>query len=85
MRNFFILFFILSTYLASSQTIEGMVKDAEGNPLPFATILVKGTPIGVTANNENKGSYSRLGITFITFTSSPSSKKTTEKFIIVIL
>ena len=54
MRNFFILFFILSTYLASSQTIEGMVKDTEGNPLPFATILVKGTPIGVTANNEGK-------------------------------
>ncbi|MGN6299067.1 MAG: DUF5686 and carboxypeptidase regulatory-like domain-containing protein [Ginsengibacter sp.] len=54
MRNFFILFFILSTYLASSQAIEGMIKDTEGNPLPFATILVKGTPIGVTANNEGK-------------------------------
>jgi hypothetical protein len=38
----------------SSQTIEGMVKDAEGQILPFASVLVKGTPLGVSANQEGK-------------------------------
>jgi hypothetical protein len=38
----------------SSQTVEGTVKDAEGQILPFASILVKGTSLGVSANQEGK-------------------------------
>ena len=30
------------------------VSDADGNILPFASILVKGTPMGVTANNQGE-------------------------------
>ena len=54
MHKLLILLFIFPVLVASSQTIEGTVKDTEGNALPFASILVKGTPMGVTANNEGK-------------------------------
>ncbi len=40
----------------SAQKIEGTVTDTEGNILPFASILIKGTPKGVTTNNQ--GQYS---------------------------
>lgn len=35
-----------------AQKVEGKVRDTEGNILPFASILVKGTSMGVTANNS---------------------------------
>ena len=34
--------------------VTGTVKDDKGNPLPYASILVKGSTRGVTANNEGK-------------------------------
>ena len=51
-----LLFFslILLTFNASAQQINGTVKDVEGNILPFASILVKGTPMGVTANTQGQ-------------------------------
>ncbi|MEO5650852.1 MAG: DUF5686 and carboxypeptidase regulatory-like domain-containing protein [Ginsengibacter sp.] len=52
------LLFILHGFTASSQKIEGSVKDEEGNILPFASILVKGSPLGVTANNQGQFSIS---------------------------
>ncbi|MDE3182135.1 MAG: carboxypeptidase-like regulatory domain-containing protein [Bacteroidota bacterium] len=54
MQKLLILLFLFPALSVSSQKIEGTVKDAEGNILPFASILVKGTPMGVTANNEGK-------------------------------
>ena len=56
MQKIILLIFIFQAFTASSQKIEGTVKDEEGNSLPFASILVKGTPLGVTANNH--GNYS---------------------------
>lgn len=38
-----------------SQRISGSVKDDRGNPLPNASIVIKGTTIGTTANND--GNY----------------------------
>lgn len=54
MHKFLFLLLLFPVFVASSQTIEGTVKDTDGNALPFASILVKGTPMGVTANNEGK-------------------------------
>ncbi len=54
MQKLLLLLFLFPILTASSQTIEGTVKDTEGNVLPFASILVKGTPMGVTANNQGK-------------------------------
>lgn len=59
---------LISIFLVSvcafAQKISGTVTDRDGNPLPFASILVKGTTIGVAANNHgeyelslNPGSY----------------------------
>ncbi|OIR13182.1 hypothetical protein GALL_55670 [mine drainage metagenome] len=47
-----ILFF---PYLCFANTITGLVKDNKGNVLPFASILIKGTGKGTTANS--KGIY----------------------------
>lgn len=54
MHKLLFLLFIFPVISVSSQTIEGTVKDTEGNTLPFASVLVKGTPKGVTANKEGK-------------------------------
>jgi hypothetical protein len=48
------LLFILNVFTLSAQKIEGTVKNAEGHILPFASILVKGSPLGVTANNQGE-------------------------------
>lgn len=54
MRKFVFLFFIFPALSISAQTIEGTIKDTEGHILPFASILVKGTSFGVSANQEGK-------------------------------
>ena len=53
----FLITFILS-FSVSAQKIVGTVTDTEGNILPFASILIKGTPKGVTTNNQGKYSIS---------------------------
>ena len=56
MRGLLLLIF-LGSYLASfSANISGIVKTSKGEPLPFASILIKKSTIGTTANN--KGFYS---------------------------
>ena len=54
MSKLFLLLFVFSTLTSSAQRIEGTVKDNQGNILPFASILVKGTTMGVTANNHGE-------------------------------
>jgi len=54
MHKLLFLLFIFPVISVSSQTVEGTVKDAEGQILPFASILVKGTSLGVSANQEGK-------------------------------
>jgi hypothetical protein len=59
MRNS--LFFLLLSFLApivsiNAQTkVSGTIKDNNGQPLPYASVTVKGSAIGTTANN--KGDY----------------------------
>lgn len=56
MKSIFSVFFLLFAFNVSGGKISGMVSGENGTPLPFATILVKGTNIGVTANSD--GYYS---------------------------
>lgn len=56
MQKLLLVILLIPVITVSAQKINGTVKDAEGHVLPFATILVKGTPLGVTANN--RGEYS---------------------------
>jgi len=60
MQKSLLFFLIISSFTVSAQKINGTVKDTEGHILPFATILVKGTPSGVTANNRGEYSISLL-------------------------
>src|SRR5579871_548912 len=55
MRHF--LFYFLISILCSTSfagRISGTITDDKGNILPYASILVKGTSRGTTANNEGK-------------------------------
>ena len=52
--SFLFLFISALSFSLSAQKIEGTVTDTEGNILPFASILIKGTPRGVTTNNQGK-------------------------------
>ena len=53
-RIILILFFTVVHYFAFGGKISGSVTDEGGNPLPYTSILVKGTTIGTTANNQGK-------------------------------
>ncbi len=57
MKKFLMLILFASTISVSAQKIEGRVYDDNGKVLPFASILIKGTPQGVTANNEGYFSF----------------------------
>lgn len=48
------LFTVFSFLSATAGRITGTVTDSKGQPLAFASILVKGTTAGTTANNEGK-------------------------------
>jgi hypothetical protein len=45
---------ITSIFQANAGRISGSITDNKGKPLPFASVLVKGTTLGTTANNEGK-------------------------------
>lgn len=65
MKTFFISLLFLIAYHAEAQRVFGSVTDDNGNPLPFASIIIKNTHLGVTTNSEGyfeiqlkPGSYS---------------------------
>src|SRR5665213_3004009 len=58
MQKLILFLIIFGGFTVSAQTISGVVKDEQGNTLPFASILIKGTPKGVSANNEGEFSLS---------------------------
>src|SRR5688572_32510554 len=49
-----LLFIAITITAAYAGRISGTVTDSRGQPLPFASILLKGTTEGTTANNEGK-------------------------------
>ncbi len=55
MQKLITFFLILYVFQARSATLSGIVKDKSGTPVPFASIIIKGTTKGTTANSE--GSY----------------------------
>ena len=55
MRRVAILFFVFfSFHLSQAASIRGLVSDAEGKPLPYASILVVGTAKGAIANSQGR-------------------------------
>jgi hypothetical protein len=46
--------FILFSFSAGAQKVSGIVTDEKNEPLPFSSILIKGTSRGTTANAEGK-------------------------------
>jgi hypothetical protein len=56
MQKILLLLLFFGMFRVSAQKIEGTVKDTEGHTLPFASILIEGTPIGTTTND--RGSFS---------------------------
>ena len=58
MQKIVLLFLFFGVFKVSAQKIEGIVKDTEGNVLSFASILVEGTPMGTTTNDNGRFSIS---------------------------
>ncbi len=56
MQKLLLLIICNSIFLVSAQKIEGTIYDDEGNILPFASVLIKNSPQGVTANT--RGNFS---------------------------
>lgn len=56
MQKLLVCFFLLVVLESKSATISGWVKDKSGNAIPFASVLIKGSTKGTTANA--KGYYS---------------------------
>lgn len=52
MRFLLSFLFILITASGFSQTISGKITDSEGNPLPYANVLIKGSGAGTTTNGN---------------------------------
>ncbi len=54
LRTLFVLhlaFFFLNSI---AQHVHGVITDQKGNSLPYATVLIKGTPFGTSANREGR-------------------------------
>lgn len=49
---YLILFFCTSSIFAQTFLLSGKIKDTKGNPLSFASVIVKGTTIGTNSNAE---------------------------------
>ena len=51
MNRLLLLFFLLlSAQVGSSAVLKGRITDVSGEPLPFASLYIKGTTKGVTTN-----------------------------------
>ncbi|MES2276573.1 MAG: TonB-dependent receptor [Bacteroidota bacterium] len=51
---FLIMFFLYSSWAMAQQTITGIISDGTGQPVPGATVLIKGTTTGVAAGTDGK-------------------------------
>lgn len=65
MKKYFLLFALLfSIHLLFAQqggfSVEGIVKDEQGNPLPFASVSIEGTTKGTTSDAKGKFKISNL-------------------------
>jgi hypothetical protein len=57
MQKLLLLFLCIPALSASAQKIEGTVYDNEGKVLPFASVLIKGTQQGVSANTRGNFNF----------------------------
>src|SRR5437868_1239741 len=64
MKQFLVLFFISVITNSFAQKISGTVFNAKGDLLPYASITIKGTSIGASANNKAKFSFNVLPGTY---------------------
>ncbi|MBL7727838.1 MAG: carboxypeptidase-like regulatory domain-containing protein, partial [Dinghuibacter sp.] len=51
------LLFVLLGFAGLAQKITGTVKDEQGNPLAFASVFIKNTTRGTTANDKGFFSF----------------------------
>ena len=59
MKKLLALFFILTSIYSSAQKISGTVFNAKGDLLPYASVTIKGTSIGASANTKARFSFNR--------------------------
>ncbi len=57
MKKLLLIFFIIASLHSSAQKIYGTVFNDKGDLLPYASVTIKGTSIGASANNKAKFSF----------------------------
>ena len=57
MTRLLLVFFVFASAHSSAQKIYGTVFNAKGDLLPYASITIKGTSVGASANNSAKFSF----------------------------
>ena len=57
MKKLLLVFFIIASLHSSAQKIYGTVFNDKGDLLPYASVTIKGTSIGASANNKAKFSF----------------------------
>ena len=63
------LLFLLSSFTLQAQTVRGVIKSATNEGIPGATVLVKGTARGTSADNEGKYSINASSTETLVFSS----------------
>ena len=58
MKKLLLVFFIFASIRSSAQKIYGTVFSDKGDLLPYSSVIIKGTSIGTSANNNAKFSFS---------------------------
>ncbi|MBK6379362.1 MAG: carboxypeptidase-like regulatory domain-containing protein [Chitinophagaceae bacterium] len=57
MKKLLLVFFIFASIRSSAQKIFGTVFSDKGDLLPYASVTIKGTSVGTSANNKAKFSF----------------------------
>lgn len=65
MKQFLVLVLILTSNIAAAQKIYGTVFNGQGDLLPYASVTIKGTSIGASANNRGKFSFTVAPGTYV--------------------
>jgi hypothetical protein len=65
MRFVLVLIFASTFFSSAAQKIQGTVFNAKGDLLPYATVTIKGTSIGASANNRAKFSFTVATGTYV--------------------
>jgi hypothetical protein len=73
MKHLYILFLVITSVTFSQVKVSGVVLDEFNEPVPFASVVFKGTTIGTVSNEngkfylESEKTFTQLEVSFLGF------------------